>query len=201
MENQDNQNRPDDVAPAAPTCSPQVGQIRLQGKRGPASKITVAMVELCQRLIGIAHKHQIVKLLQAESQKINGTALSRVLVERIFTKARAAIRAERAIDSIDSKNAALALYESIAFSQKVSPKEKIRAQERIDAILGHDAKFSALNGPAVGDRGGGVQRPGAVEPDLDSPMVPPATVAPSDPGQSVEQPGALQDSGGGAAQR
>jgi hypothetical protein len=184
--------RPHNVAPPAPS-----GQIRLQGKRGPASKITVEMVELAQRLIGIDHKHQIVKVLQAESQKVNGTELSRVLVERIFNKARAAIRAERAIDPLDSKNAALALYESIAFSQKVSPKEKIRAQERIDAILGHDAKFTVLNGGS----GGGIQRQGAVESDLDSPMVPPTAPPTPGPGEIVEQPRPVQGDSGGSPQR
>jgi hypothetical protein len=64
------------------------------------------------------------------------------MLERIITKARARIQLRLDRTHTETKSEAITLYEEMIRSPRTSMREKMIAQERIDYLLGHDARFT-----------------------------------------------------------
>lgn len=98
--------------------------------------------------------------------------------ERCLARARILLRSGMEGDIADHLSSALAVYRRILRDAETPPRDKLRAQERIDTLLGLEKAHAAI-APADAD-GNGVNAP------LVRPALPPGAIPP------VERPGPIQ---------
>lgn len=114
-------------------------------KEGDAPyKITLEIVELvAECLMHRWSEAQIKKLLQTRA----GRRLCVSQLQKTISAAKKRLRERLELDIRDQKALSMAFYESILANEEVDTKERLRAQERIDSLLGLDAKYTAINDP------------------------------------------------------
>lgn len=110
-------------------------------------------------------KHQI-KLAIAGVHKDRRAPSARTY-EEIFKLGRELLRKQGGLNRQETRDAALAVYRGIVSSKTAKPMEKIKAQERIDKIMGHEhGEFEPTPGPLQLHISGPDGEPIQVESDL-----------------------------------
>ena len=128
-------------------------------------KITREMVEVCARWLGCAHMFQIKDLMRKMARANGHEKLSYRTIAKIVSRAREKRRRDNSLAFPEPGEDAIAWYRKIVLDPNLPLRERIRAQERVDSILGVDAKY------------GRVQIMGTLEsnvdPEMDFPPLPP----------------------------
>jgi len=83
-----------------------------------------------------ARKYQLKELIRNCLANTQHADPSIATIERLCTDARALLRASIGLNRDEGRKTSIALYESIIACNASAPKDKIKAQERIDKVLG-----------------------------------------------------------------
>lgn len=110
----------------------------------------IAIEEVAIGLGRRLRKHDLYRMVYAHAGKDIGKKdihgqwfhkCSRETCEFVIGAARVVLREQLKLPREDQMGLAISVYEDIIRDEKSTPTERSRAQERIDSILGHDAKF------------------------------------------------------------
>gem|GEM_PF-4399833 len=123
------------VTDASGTPSPD----GVKPKRGrPVTSVTDQAIAIAaDGLARRKHKHQIIAEIEAALKH----PIGRKQREQILTLGRAVIINRESRDPDEERCQAIALYESIIRDAEADPRDRIKAQERLDRIYGIEAKF------------------------------------------------------------
>jgi hypothetical protein len=108
-------------------------------KRGEVPVDVDALAEVAIGAIGMRkHKCDV----KRDIARAAGRELMPKDYERVIARAREILVSRVRAGHEDTKSDAVAFYEAIIRSPAVEPRDKVRAQERLDWIFGNDAKFT-----------------------------------------------------------
>lgn len=103
------------------------------------------MEEVVELTMDLLAKRQFKSTIKTIVQEATGLKYNPAKFEALLTKARVRMSGHLKKAREDTKGCAIENYEAI-IRDKPGSADALRAQERIDALLGHDAKFSAHDG-------------------------------------------------------
>lgn len=111
---------------------------------GPPVYLTDELIEMVVEMLTLHYRKHVIKkaVAQFAFTRLGLPPPSARTVESAIREARAILRVAAGIKTQDSKAEALAFYQAVARDKSVPSSDRLKAQQRIDALLGHDFKYS-----------------------------------------------------------
>lgn len=116
-------------------------EVPVQTKRGMKPVFTdpdVIEVLACEMALGMK-KYELKALLR----KIAGRQPSKSKFEQVLAKCRALLHKATNVTRDEAKGRSLSFYLNMAYDRNVEAKDRVKAMERVDAILGTEFRYTA----------------------------------------------------------